>query len=323
MKVAILDDYQQVALEVADWRSLEGAQVDSFAEHIADRAELLQRLQPYDVVVAMRERTPFPASVVDALPNLKLLVSTGARNASIDVDACERRGIAVCGAAGARSGSSATAEVAWALILALHKRVIQGHEALRAGAWQTVITESLSGKVLGVLGLGRLGQYVARAGAAFGMEVIAWSPNLTDERAAAASVRRVSKEALFAESDVVSVHMVLSATTRGIVGASEIAAMKPSAYLINTSRGPLIDEAALMNALEARRIAGAGLDVFWVEPLPKDHALRRLDNVVLSPHVGYVTHDNLETFYRNALKNIKAWTAGDALPRLGGRSSHA
>lgn len=319
MKVAILDDYQQVAMKSADWRSLDGAQVDSFSEHIADRTELVRRLQPYEVIVAMRERTPFPAAVIDALPNLKLLVSTGARNASIDSEACERRGIVVGSALGARSGSSSTAEVAWALILALHKRIIEGHAALRDGAWQTVITESLAGKVLGLVGLGRLGQYAARAGAAFGMEVIAWSPNLTDERAAAACVRRASKEALFAESDVVSVHMVLSASTRGIVGEREIAAMKTSAYIINTSRGPLIDEAALMSALEGRRIAGAGLDVFWVEPLPQDHALRRLDNVVLSPHVGYVTDDNLAAFYQNALKNIKAWKAGAALPTLGGR----
>ena len=323
MKIALLDDYQQVALQSADWRSLEGAQVDSFAEHIADRAELARRLQPYEVIVAMRERTPFSAAVIDALPNLKLLVSTGARNPSIDSAACERRGIVLCGAVGARSGSSATAEVAWALILALHKRIIQGHAALQAGAWQTVITESLAGKVLGVVGLGRLGQYAARAGQAFGMDVIAWSPNLTHERAAAASVPRVSKEALFSESDVVSLHLVSSTSTRGIVGEREIGAMKRSAYLINTSRGPLIDEAALMRALQSRSIAGAGLDVFWVEPLPKDHALRRMDNVVLSPHVGYVTDENLATFYQNALKNIKAWKAGETLPPFGGRSSHA
>jgi phosphoglycerate dehydrogenase-like enzyme len=316
MKIAILDDYQQVATTSADWGSLPaGTEVDAFAEHIAGDA-LIARLQPYDVIVAMRERTPFPAAVIDALPNLRLLVSTGGRNPSIDVEACTRRGIVVCSSPGARSGSSSTAEVAWALILALHKRVVQAHNAMRAGEWQTVITESLSGKTLGVVGLGRLGQYVARAGQAFGMDVIAWSPNLTDERAAAAGVRRVPKETLFAEADVVSLHMVLSATTRGIVGEPEIAGMKRSAYLINTSRGPLIDEKALMRALHERRIAGAGLDVFWEEPLPKNHALRSLDNVVLSPHVGYVTDENLKAFYQNTVKNIKAWLAGETPPAL-------
>ncbi len=317
MKIAILDDYQQVATKSADWGALPaGTEVRAFAEHIAGHDELVAQLQPYDVIVAMRERTPFPAAVIDALPNLRLLVSTGGRNPSIDADACARRGIVVCSSPGARSGSSSTAEVAWSLILALHKRVVQAHNALRAGEWQTVITESLSGKVLGVVGLGRLGQYVTRVGLAFGMEVIAWSPNLTDERAAAAGVRRVSKSALFAEADVVSLHLVSNATTRGIVGEAEIAAMKPSAYLINTSRGPLVDEKALMSALHERRIAGAGLDVFWEEPLAKDHPLRRLDNVVLTPHVGYVTDENLKAFYRNAVKNINAWLKGETLPGL-------
>src|SRR6476469_5732139 len=257
MKIAILDDYQQVAKQSADWNSLpSGTTVYSFAENIADPDELVRRLQPYDVIVAMRERTRFPAQVIDALPNLRLLVSTGGRNPSIDAEACARRGIALCSAHGAASGQSSTAEVAWALILALVKRVPQADKAMREGAWQTVITSSLAGKTLGVLGLGRLGKHVARYGQAFGMNVIAWSPNLTDERAAEASVKRVSKEALFAESDVISLHLVSNATTRGIVGAAEIAAMKPTAYLVNTSRGPLVDEQALISALQARRIAG-------------------------------------------------------------------
>ena len=319
MKIAILDDYQQVAKTSANWGSLpHGTQVDSFSDTIADADALVRRLEPYDVIVAMRERTRFPAAVIDALPNLRLLVSTGGRNPSIDAEACARRNVALCSAHGAPSGHSSTAEVAWALVLALVKRIPQAQQAMQSGGWQeSVVTESLSGKTLGVLGLGRLGKYVAKYGQAFGMKVIAWSPNLTDERAAEASVRRVSKEELFAESDVVTLHMVSNASTRGIVGAAEIGAMKRSAYIVNTSRGPLIDEAALLDALQARRIAGAGLDVFWTEPLPRDHPIRRLDNVVLTPHLGYVVDENLKMFYENALKNVKRWVAGEPLTPMG------
>ncbi len=315
MKIAILDDYQQVALQSVDWGLLPAdAEVKSFAENIADPDALVQALKPYDVIVAMRERTRFPAQVIDALPNLKLLVSTGGRNPSIDADACARRNIALCAAHGTASSEGSTAEVAWALLLGLMKRIPQSDKAMRAGGWQeTLMTESLAGKTLGVLGLGRLGKHCARYGQAFGMNVIAWSPNLTDERAAEASVRRVSKEALFSESDVVSLRLVSNASTRGIVGAAEIAAMKPTAYIVNTSRGPLIDEQALVSALKERRIAGAGLDVFWTEPLPKDHIMRRLYNVVLTPHLGYVVDDNMKRFYENALKNIKSWIAGEPL----------
>ena len=318
MKIAILDDYQQVAKQSADWSSLPaGTAVDSFAQNITGDA-LLRRLQPYEVIVAMRERTRFPAQVIDALPNLRLIVSTGGRNPSIDAEACARRNIALCAAHGAASGQSSTSEVAWALVLALAKRIPQADKAMRSGGWQeTVITQSLAGKTLGVLGLGRLGKHVARYGQAFSMDVIAWSPNLTDERAAEASVSRVSKEALFAESDVISLHLVSNAKTRGIVGAAEIAAMKPTAYLVNTSRGPLIDEQALISALKERRIAGAGLDVFWTEPLPKDHVVRSLDNVVLTPHLGYVVDENLKRFYENAVRNIKAWIAGEPLTPMG------
>ncbi len=315
MKIAILDDYQQIAMQSADWKSLpQGTAVKSFAMHLADQALLIKQLQPFDVIIAMRERTRFPADVIDALPNLRLLVSTGARNASIDAEACKRRNIALCGSHGTKTSQSSTAEVAWALALALVKKITQSEKAMHSGGWQEhVMTESLAGKTLGVLGLGKLGQAVARYGQAFGMNVIAWSPHLTDERAAEFSVRRVSKEALFAESDLISVHMVLSSTTRGIVGAAEIAAMKSTAYLINTSRGPLIDEQALIAALQAHKIGGAGLDVFWTEPLPVDHLVRRLDNVVLTPHVGYVVDDNMQMFYENALKNIKNWLAGEPL----------
>ena len=319
MRIAILDDYQQVAKTSADWGSLPpGTQVDSFADTIADTDALVRRLESYDVIVAMRERTRFPAAVIDALPNLRLLVSTGGRNPSIDAEACARRNVALCSAHGAPSGHSSTAEVAWALVLALVKRIPQAQQAMQGGGWQeSVVTESLAGKTLGVLGLGRLGKYVAKYGQAFGMSVIAWSPNLTDERAAEVSVRRVTKEQLFAEADVVSLHIVSNASTRGIVGAAEIGAMKRTAYIVNTSRGPLIDEAALLEALRARRIAGAGLDVFWTEPLPRDHPIRRLDNVVLTPHLGYVVDENLKMFYQNALKNVKRWIAGEPLTPMG------
>jgi phosphoglycerate dehydrogenase-like enzyme len=318
VKIAILDDYQQVALKVADWRSLPGGtEVDVFSEHIGERAELVRRLQPYQVVVAMRERTRFPAEVIEALPNLKLLVSTGGRNPSIDTEACARRNITVCSAPGAKTGESATSEVAWSLILALTKCIPQANAAMRTGQWQTVITESLAGKTLGLVGLGRLGKHAGRVGQAFGMEVIAWSPHLTPQRAAEVSVRSVAKEALFAESDIVSIHLVLSDSTRGIVGAPEIARMKRSAYLVNTSRGPVVEEAALMQALEERRIAGAGLDVYWEEPLPPDHPVRKLDNVVLTPHLGYVTGENLATFYRNAVASIASWLAGEPVKPLG------
>lgn len=315
MKIAILDDYQQIAMQSADWQSLPaGTEVKSFADYIPTQDEVIKRLQPYDVIVAMRERTRFPAEVIDALPNLKFLVSTGGRNASIDAEACARRKIPLAFAHGVATSNASTSEVAWALILALFKRMPQSDKAMRAGGWQeTVITQSLMGKTLGVLGVGRLGTYVAKYGLAFGMNVIAWSPNLTDERTAAVGVRRVSKEALFKESDVISVHMVLNAKTRDIVAAADIAAMKSTACLVNTSRGPLINEQALVSALQAKKIAGAGLDVFWAEPLQKDHVLRTLDNVVLTPHIGYVVDDNLQMFYENSLKNIKTWIAGEPL----------
>jgi phosphoglycerate dehydrogenase-like enzyme len=321
MKIAILDDYQQIATRSADWNSIpDVSELRSFRHHIADRDALVKELQPYDVIVAMRERTRFPADVIEALPNLKLIVSTGGRNPSIDAEACARRKVALCSAVGAPSGHGSTAEVAWALLLGLVKRIPQSQQAMRSGGWQeTVITESLAGKTLGVLGLGRLGKYVARYGQAFDMDVIAWSPHLTDERAAEASVRRVSKEALFAQSDVISLHLVSNAATRGIVGAKEIGAMKRTAYLINTSRGPLVDEDALLTALQERRIAGAGLDVYWTEPLPPDHPVRRLDNVVLTPHLGYVVDENMKVFYENAVKNIQNWVKGEPLTPMSTR----
>jgi len=248
--------------------------------------------------------------VIERLPNLRLLASTGLRNAAIDVEACRRRGIAVCGARGARTGLTATAEVAWALILALYKRLPSSQAALCEGRWQPELAQTMDGKVLGIVGLGNIGQRMARIGHAFGMTTIAWSPHLTDERAQRAGVRRVEKAELFATADVVTLHLVLSEATRGVVAAAELAAMRRTAFLVNSARAPLVDEDALMAALRERRIAGAGLDVFWQEPLPAGHPLCTLDNVVLTPHLGYVTPENLAAFYAGVVDNIRAWLAG-------------
>lgn len=311
VRIALLDDYQQLATGMADWASLpEGVQVHSFSEPMGDEDQLVQALQDFDVVVAMRERTAFPKSVITRLPKLKLLASTGLRNAAIDVPACLKQGVVVCGAKGARHGLAATAETAWALILALHKRLVASHNALTGGQWQPQLALALEGRVLGIAGLGNIGHRMARIAQAFGMEVIAWSPNLTPERAAQAGVRMVSKVQLFEQADVVSLHLVLSSTTAGLVSQAELSAMRPGAFLVNTARAGLVDEAALLAALQQGRIGGAGLDVFWQEPLPQTHALCSLDNVVLTPHLGYVTPENLAAFYGGVLDNIKAWLEG-------------
>lgn len=306
MRIAILDDYQNVATSMADWDSL-GADIEVFTEHIADPDELVRRLAGVEVVVAMRERTPFPEEVLARLPDLKLLVTTGRRNASIDVEAAGRHGIVVCG-----TGSLVhpTAELTWALILAAARRLPAEVDSMRGGGWQTGIGTSLHGKTLGLLGLGRLGSRVARIGQAFGMRTIAWSQNLTPERAAEHGVTAVPKETLLRESDVVSIHLVLSDRTRGLVGAAELAAMKPTAWLVNTSRGPIVDTDALTDALRRRVIGGAALDVYDTEPLPAEHPLRSLPNTVLTPHIGYVTDDNYEVFYRDAVADIAAYQAG-------------
>lgn len=307
MRIGILDDYQDVARHCGDWNVLgEDARVDFVTEHIP-LEERPQRLQPYDVIVVMRERTPFPASLIEQLPNLKLLVTTGARNRAIDVAACRARGIPVCST---RSDPQLAAELAWALIMALYKKVTTNDSATREGIWQPTIGRSLRGTTLGLLGFGKLGQRVGEFGKLFGMEVIAWSPNLTAERCAPFGVQHVSKQELFERSDVVSIHMVLSASTHQIVGAAELAWMKPTSYLVNTSRGPLVDEQALCNALHARRIGGAALDVFEQEPLPLDAAIRHAPNVLLSPHVGYASWQNYQQYYGDAIENILQWRAG-------------
>jgi phosphoglycerate dehydrogenase-like enzyme len=307
-RIAILDDYQRVALSIADWSSLgSGVSLHPFHERIGSEDELAARLRTFDVVVAMRERTPFPASLIERLPSLKLLVTTGRRNAAIDVKAATARGIVVSGTA---TLAMPPVELTWGLILSLARHIPRESIAMRSGAWQTTVGVGLHGKTLGVIGLGRLGSDVARIGRAFGMNVIAWSQNLTRETTDPLGVELVDKESLFRRSDIVSVHLVLSDRTRGIVGERELALMKPAAFLINTARGPIVDEHALIHALRHSVIAGAGLDVFDEEPLPADHPLRRLENVVLTPHLGYVTTENYRLAYGEAVEDIRAFLAG-------------
>jgi phosphoglycerate dehydrogenase-like enzyme len=322
MKIVVLDDYQRVARSYADFDRLSegdpGVTVEVLHEHIDGQDALVAALRGAAVVVAMRERTPFPAALFDRLPELRLLVSTGMRNAAIDLAAAAAHGVVVSGTnmAGASTKSSNTAELTWALILAVQRHVVAEDRALRAGRWQTTVGADLAGSTLGVLGLGRLGSQVARIGQAFDMRVIAWSANLTAERAAATGAQWVPKEELFAASDVLTIHQKLSDRTVGLVGAAELAAMKPSAVLINTSRGPIVDEAALAAALHAGSIAGAGLDVYGTEPLPAEHPLRDAPNTVLLPHLGYVTRNGYQAMYTQIVEDILAWRAGEPVRLL-------
>jgi phosphoglycerate dehydrogenase-like enzyme len=305
MKVAILDDYQNVALTMADWSRVESkAEVTVFTDHVSDPDAVVARLQPFDVLCVMRERTPLPRQILERLPRLKMIASTGPGNASIDQQAVRERNIHLTDT-GYRS--TPTIELTWALILAAMRNLVGEASSVRAGGWQTSVGQELSGKVLGVLGLGRIGSEIARIGAAFGMDVIAWSQNLTPERAQVAGATLVSKEALFARSDVLSIHLVLSDRTRGLVSVVDIAAMKPTAWLVNTSRGPIVDEEALISALRSQSIAGAALDVFDTEPLPAGHALRTLPNVLATPHIGYVAEDLYRTFYGDAAASVEKW----------------
>ncbi|ANN79776.1 D-2-hydroxyacid dehydrogenase family protein [Bordetella flabilis] len=317
MKIAILDDYHGVANDYADWATLgPQASVHVFRDYLPEGPQRVAALQPFDVIVMMRERTPFPAELINALPALRLLVTTGLRNNAIDLPACKARGIVVCGAPGAADAVNATAELSWALILGLFKNLCVEDANMRRGQWQTGMPLPLKGKRLGVVGLGKLGSAVAAVGRAFDMDVVAWSPNLTAERAEQGGARYVDKQDLFATSDVISVHLILSASTRNVVDAASIATMKPTAFLVNTSRAGLVDQAALMDALRNKRIGGAGLDVFPVEPLPADDPVRRLENVVLTPHLGYVSADNFKAFYANAVEAIQAWAAGTPIRTL-------
>jgi phosphoglycerate dehydrogenase-like enzyme len=306
-RVAILDDYQNVALAMADWRSLgREVTVEAFHERLAGEDALVKRLADFEVIVAMRERTQLPRSVLEHLPKLKLLVTTGMRNVAIDVKAAADLGIVVSGTA---LLTPPTAELTWGLILALARHIPEEAQQMRSGGWQTTVGVGLNGKVLGVLGLGKLGGEVARVGRAFQMEVIAWSQNLTAEHAVSFGATRVEKDELFQRADFVSVHVILSKRTRGLVTARELALMKPEAYLINTSRGPIVEERALIEVLKKRTIAGAALDVFDEEPLPDEHPLRKLDNVVLTPHLGYVTVENYRKAYGEAVEDIRAFLA--------------
>jgi len=310
-RIAILDDYQRTALDCADWDSIPGdPHIATFHEPFAGEDAAAEALADFDVLVAMRERTPFPASLIARLPKLALLVTTGMRNGAFDMAAAAARGVPVCGTA---LLPYAAFEHTWALILALVKHIPRDDRVMREGGWQAGVSEGLNGKTLGVLGLGKLGSKVARVAHAFDMRVIAWSQNLGEAQAAEHGATRVDKDALFRESDIVTIHMVLSDRTRGLVGARELALMKPTAMLVNTSRGPIVDEAALIEALRANTIAAAGLDVYDSEPLPADHALRSIPNTVLTGHTGYVMQENYELAYSQAVENIKAWLAGESI----------
>ena len=303
--IAILDDYQRVAFQFADWSVVrEKATVTVFSDHLADETALVTRLLPFNAICVMRERTPLTRQLLSQLPNLKLIVSTGKRNASIDTAAAMELGIKVANTGYHETGAP---ELTWALLLALARHIVPENAALRTGSWQQHVGSDLSGKTIGIVGLGRIGSTIARYARAFNMEVIAWSQNLTAEKAAEAGARLVTKVELFRQADFVTLHLVLSDRSRNTVTARELRQMKPSAYFINTSRGPLVDETALIQVLRDRGIAGAAIDVFDSEPLPADHPLRALDNVLATPHIGYVTSDTYRMFFKDTVKALLEW----------------
>lgn len=307
MRVAFLDDYQNCANDYSDWGPLEtDIEVVSFTDHLADEDDVAERLKDFEVICAMRERTPFPRSQLEKLPNLKLLITSGMRNLSIDYAACADLGITLCGTP---SVGAPTADLAWGLMLGLARQIPQEDRRVRSGDWQETVGVGVAGKTLGVLGLGKLGGTVAKIGQAFGMNVIAWSQNLTEERCGEVGAKLVSKEDLMKQSDFLSIHLILSDRTRGIVTADDLALMKPTAFLVNTARGPLVDEDALAKLLEKGGIAGAGLDVFGVEPLPADHPFRRLENTVITPHLGYVEQDNYRAYFKGYREAIRGFLA--------------
>ena len=304
-QVAVLDDYQNAALESADWSVLrDRVDITVFQDHLADPDAVIERLLPFDVVCVMRERTPLPRNVIERLPNLKLIASTGSVNASIDVAVAGDRGIAVVHT-GYRSDP--TVEFTWALILACARHIVTESNSVRSGGWQQTVGVDLRGKTLGVLGLGNVGSEVARIGSAFGMKLIAWSQNMTAETAKATGAILVSKDQLFERADILTIHLVLSSRTRGLVGAAELEKMKPAAWLINASRGAIVEEQALITAMQNKRIAGAAIDVFDIEPLPPSHPFRTLGNVLATPHIGYVSQGLYKTFYEDAVSNIRKW----------------
>lgn len=306
-RCAILDDYQNVALDLADWsRVKKDAEIKVFNEPLGGKA--IETLRDFSILCLMRERTLFDRKTIEALPNLKLLVTSGMRNAAIDLKAAAERNIPVCGT---ESIGTPTAELVFGLMLELTRKIGFEHARLKAGAlWQSTVGIELAGKTLGILGLGKLGTRVAEIGKAFGMNVIAWSQNLTEEKAGAAGAKRVSKEELFRQSDFITIHTQLSERTRGVVGAAEFSLMKPGAYLINTSRGPIVEEKALIAALREKKIAGAGIDVYDVEPLSLDHPLRKIESAVITPHLGYVTVEGYSRFYSQMAEDVRAWLDG-------------
>jgi phosphoglycerate dehydrogenase-like enzyme len=309
-KIAILDDYQHVALEMADWSALQQkASIKVFADTIANPDELVARLLPFDVLCVMRERTPLPRGIIERLPRLKLIVSTGPKNSSIASDAAEERGILV---KNTRGSLTAPIELTWALIQASIRNVTSEAANLRKGGWQRTVGDELMGKTLGILGLGRIGGKIARIAHAFEMKVITWSDRATREEAEKLGASLVTKDQLFSEADVLTIHLVLVDATRGLVGADELAQMKPTSWLVNTSRGAIVDESALIGALRAKTLAGAALDVFDVEPLPADHPFRTLENVVATPHLGYVSRQQYEVFYGDTVLAVTAWLADRA-----------
>ena len=309
IRAAILDDYQNVALKFADWSALaKDVEVKVFTAPIGGDEAVIKALRGFAVICMMRERTPFNRKVIEGLPELKLLITTGARNASIDLKACAERGITVSGTGGF---GNPTAGIAFGLMLELTRNIGFENARMKAGeAWQVTIGQDLEGLTLGVLGLGKLGQRVAAIGKAFGMKTIAWSQNLTPEKAKEGGVEYVTKEELMRRADILSVHVVLSDRSRGLIGANDLGLMKKTAYLINTARAPIVDQAALLKVLQEKKIAGAGLDVFEVEPLPVDHPFRKLDNVVLTPHLGYVSEQNYRKQYAEVVEDIRAWLDG-------------
>jgi phosphoglycerate dehydrogenase-like enzyme len=314
IRLAVLDDYQGVALTATDWSNLRGrVEVVTFDDHIADETALAGRLADFDAVVVMRERTPLPATVIGRLPRLRLIVTTGRTNAVIDVDAARARDITVCGTRGSGNGAP---ELSWGLLLSLVRHIPSEDAAVRAGGWQRTVGFELAGRTIGLLGLGAIGARVARYAHAFDMSVIAWSQNLTAERAGECGARLVDRQELFAAADIVSVHLKLSDRTRGLVGATELAALGPRGYLVNTSRAPIVDRGALIAALRARSIAGAALDVFDTEPLPAGDELRTLPNTVVTPHLGYVTDAAYQRFFADVVEDVDAWIAGAPIRTL-------
>jgi phosphoglycerate dehydrogenase-like enzyme len=305
IKIAILDDYQNVALKMADWSALRSrASIEVFSDSISNPDDLVARLLTFDVICVMRERTPLPRGIIERLPQLKLIVSTGPKNSSIAIDAAEERGIVV---KNTRGSLTAPIELTWALIMASARNLTLEAASLRAGGWQQGLGHELKGKTLGVLGLGRIGGKIARIAQAFEMKVITWSDRTTEQQAAEVGATLVPKEQFFAQADILTIHLVLVDATRGLVGANELAQMKPTSWLVNTSRGPIVDEVALVQALKEKRLAGAALDVFNVEPLPEDHPFRTLDNVLATPHLGYVSREQYEGYYSDTVQNIATW----------------